>query len=285
MESAARPEDVSLDIDASGVAHVVLERPQRMNALDGAMFDAILGVTEHLSALPADRLRAVVLSGAGRAFCAGLDTAQFSRLLQGDAAGLDVGQRSGGQVDSLEIRTHGIANGPQQVVLAWRQLPVPVIAAVHGPVFGGGLQLALGADLRMAGRDARLSVMEMRWGLVPDMGGMLLLRELLGADRVRELVYTARELTADEACALGLVSRVCDDPLAEARALAAEIARQSPQAVRAAKRLLNAAFDGASPAELLLAEAREQQAILGSAEQIETVRARLERRAPNYRLG
>ncbi len=285
MESAARPQDVSLDIDASGVAHVVLERPQRMNALDGALFDAILGVTEHLSALPSDRLRAVVLSGAGRAFCAGLDTAQFSRLLQGDAAGLDVGQRSGGQVHSLEARTHGIANGPQQVVLAWRQLPVPVIAAVHGPVFGGGLQLALGADLRLAGRDARLSVMEMRWGLVPDMGGMLLLRELLGADRVRELVYTARELTADEAFALGLVSRVCDDPLAEARALATEIARQSPQAVRAAKRLLNAAFDGASPAELLLAEAREQQAILGSSEQIETVRARLERRAPNYRLG
>lgn len=282
--NATAPEPVTLAIDAQGVAHVRLNRPERMNALDGAMFDALLDTADGLSSMPPERLRAVVISGAGRAFCAGLDTSTFKRLLQGQAVGVDMGERSGGEGITLETRTHGIANGPQQVVLAWRQLPVPVIAALHGAVYGGGLQLALGADLRLAAPDTRVSVMEMRWGLVPDMAGMVLLRELMGADGVRELVYTARELDAEEALARHLVTRVCEDPLAEAMVLAAEIAAQSPQAVRAAKRLINAAFDGVPPAELLLAEAREQHRILGSAEQIETVRARMEKRAPSYRL-
>ncbi len=279
------PELVCLNIDAHGVAHVRLNRAERMNALNGEMFDAILATTEQLSAMPADELRAVVLSGEGRSFCAGIDVQNFQRVLQGQGAEIDLGQRSGGSHTALMERTHGIANGPQQVVLAWRQLPVPVIAALHGAVFGGGLQIALGADLRFAAPQTRLSVMEMRWGLVPDMAGMVLLRELMGADAVRELVYTARELDAAEALSRGLISRICEDPLAQAQAFAADVARQSPQAIRAAKRLINAAFDGQSPAQVLLAEAQEQQQILGSAEQIETVKARLEKRAAAYHKG
>jgi len=263
---------VHCDIDDDGVAQVRLARPERLNALDGAMFDALLQTAETLQA--AAGLRAVVLSGEGRAFCAGIDLANFEHVGPG-ATGVDLGARSGGTGASLTERTHGIANGPQQVVLCWRQLPVPVIAALHGVVFGGGLQIALGADLRFAASDARLSIMEMAWGLVPDMAGIGLLRGLLRDDVARDLVYSARELTGTEAQALGLVTRVAADPLRDATEFARRVARQSPSAVRAAKRLLNAAFDGASIETLLLAEAREQRSLLGSAEQLATVQARL----------
>ncbi len=276
---------VTCEIDSLGIAHVRLNRPAQMNALNGAMFDAILEVAERLATLGVDELRAVVLSGEGRAFCAGLDVGNFQLLMQGQGGTLDLGQRCAGAAKDLVARTHGIANGPQQVVWAWRQLPVPVVAVLHGPVLGAGLQLALAADLRIAAPDARLAVKEMHWGLVPDMAGMVLLRELIGADAVRELVYTARELSGEQALARGLVSHVSADPQALAQSLAAEIAQQSPQAIRAAKRLINLAFDGASPAQVLLAEAQEQQPIIGSAEQVETVMARLQRRAPSYVRG
>jgi enoyl-CoA hydratase/carnithine racemase len=252
---------------ADGVADVRLNRPQKMNALSPAMFDAILAAGERL-AREAD-LRAVVLSGNGQAFCAGLDLESMAALDQ-------VGRKT-----PIVERTHGLSNYAQQICMLWRELPVPVIAALHGVAYGGGLQLALGADLRFVAPDTRLSVMEMKWGLVPDMGGMVLTRGLVREDRLRELIYTARVVSASEAVELGLATRVCDDPHAQALAAAREIAQRSPDAIRAAKRLLHvAAQDDA--AVTLLAESIEQNALIGGANQREAVAANLQKRAPVF---
>ena len=258
-----------------GVAEVCLTRADKMNALDGAMFDALAQALQQLGAMPG--LRVVVLHGEGRAFCAGLDMASFAAMASGPAAAGDAGL-------DLAPRTHGIANRPQHVALGWRELPVPVIAAVHGVAFGGGLQLALGADMRLLAPDARLSLMEIQWGIVPDMSAMVLTRGLVRDDVLRELTYSGRVLNADESVAAGLGSRVCDDPLAEALALAAAIAQRNPAAVRAAKRLLNRASRSvdASAAELLRAESDEQVALIGRPNQQEAVRANLEKRAPRF---
>jgi enoyl-CoA hydratase/carnithine racemase len=217
-------------------------------------------------------LRAVVLHGQGRAFCAGLDMGNFAKMAQGDALS---------SLADLVPRTHGLANHAQQVAWQWRELPVPVVAALQGVAFGGGLQVALGADMRYAAPDTRVSVLEIQWGLVPDMAGMALLRELVRADVARELVYSGRILQADEACQLGLITAVHADPLAQARAFAAQVAARNPDAVRADKRLLNACTD-ADEAALLLAESVAQQAILGSPNQREAVRAHQERRVPVF---
>ncbi|WP_322048930.1 crotonase/enoyl-CoA hydratase family protein [Paraburkholderia sp. J67] len=250
-----------------GVADVRLNRPQKMNALSPAMFDAILAAGERL-ANEAD-LRAVVLSGNGQAFCAGLDLESMAAL-----------SKLGGGTPITE-RTHGLSNFAQQICMLWRELPVPVIAAVHGVAFGGGLQLALGADLRYVAPDARLSVMEMKWGIVPDMGGMVLTRGLVRDDRLRELIYSARIVPASEAVELGLATRVTDDPHAQALATAREIAQRSPDAIRAAKRLMQVASQG-DAAAILLAESVEQKALIGGANQREAVAANLEKRAPRF---
>ncbi len=265
---------VRIAIDEQGVADVCLTRGDKMNAIDAAMFAALGAAIDSLRQAP--RLRAVVLHGEGRAFCAGLDMASFAAMAGAQGSGVGMGD--------LRPRSHGLANGPQHVALGWRELAVPVIAAVHGPAFGGGLQIALGADLRLLARDARLSFMEINWGIVPDMAGMVLARGLLRDDQLRELTYSGRIVAADEALALGLATRVCDDPLAEARALAAAIAQRSPDAVRAAKRLLNQAAGnlGASAAALLQAESDEQAALIGSQNQIEAVMANLQRRAARF---
>lgn len=273
-------ERITWTLDEQGVAHVRLNRPERLNALDAAMFDAILDTFDRLQAEP--KLRAVVLSGEGRGFCAGIDVGNLERIEAAAGGGVDLGRRGGGTQAKLVDRTFGIANGPQQVALGWRQLPVPVIAALHGVVFGGGLQIALGADLRLAAPDTKLSVMEIEWGLVPDMAGMVLMRETLRGDVMRELVLSGRVVAAAQAQQLGLVSRVCDDPLREALAMAAGIAARSPHAVRAAKRLLNQSLQGQGAAELLLAEAREQDALIGSPNQHEAVRAKFAKRAPRF---
>jgi enoyl-CoA hydratase/carnithine racemase len=166
-----------------------------------------------------------------------------------------------GAITDLAVRTHGLANHFQQVAWGWRQLPVPVIAAVHGVAFGGGLQIALGADVRIVHPDTQLSVMEIKWGLVPDMAGCVLLTELVRADVARDLVFSGRIVTGDEAVALGLATRTADDPLEAAMALARQIASSSPQAIRAAKRLLNAASP-VDAARVLAMEAAEQQKII-----------------------
>lgn len=255
---------VGLTIEG-GVADVRLTRADKMNALDPAMIEAIAAALDQLGATPG--LRAVVLSGEGRAFCAGLDMASMAGL-----AGTDF---------DITARTHGPANVFQQVCWGWRALPVPVIAAVHGVAFGGGLQLMSGSDVCIARPDTRLSVMEMKWGIVPDMAGFALWPGRVRDDVLRELVYTAREFSGEEAVGLGFVTRTVEDPLAEALDLAHEIASRNPEAIRAAKRLANLSARAAT-AEILLAESREQGALIGSLNQMEAVAAGLQKRAARF---
>ncbi|WP_418120177.1 crotonase/enoyl-CoA hydratase family protein [Variovorax sp. 350MFTsu5.1] len=262
---------------ADGVVELHLSRADKMNALDPAMFDALIEAGE---ALREDKaVRAVVISGRGKAFCAGLDMASFERMQQQDAGASVLGEGAAGA--DLVVRTHGISNAAQQVAMVWREVPVPMIAAVHGVAFGGGLQVALGADIRIVAPDTKLSVMEIKWGLVPDMAGMVLMRELARSDVVRELTFTGRIFSGEEALRLGFATRVSADPLAEALQMAHEIAGKSPDAIRAGKRLLNASLSQ-SAAELLLAESVEQKALIGSPNQVEAVKANIERRAPRF---
>ena len=260
---------VVIHLDNEGVADVRLNRADKMNALDSAMIEGILAAQDQLRAEP--RLRAVVLHGEGRAFCAGLDVSRFRSMAAEET----------GRGYTLADRTHGIANAPQQTAWGWRDLPVPVIAAVHGVAFGGGLQIALGADIRCVTSDVKLSVMEIKWGLVPDMAGIALLRELVRGDVARELTYSGRIINGDEAVRLGLATWAGSDPLAQARELARSIARRSPDAIRAAKRLLNRSAD-ADAAALLVTESREQERLMGSPNQIEAVRAEMEQRPPEF---
>ena len=263
---------VVIDRLPGGVAHVQLARADKMNALDAAMFAGLNAAAESLANDPS--LRAVVISGQGRAFCAGLDMGSFHKMKEG-------GEPTSAK--DLKVRTHGIANLAQNVSLAWRNLNVPVIAAVHGVALGGGLQVALGADIRLVTPDAKLSVLEIKWGLVPDMAGMPRLRSLCRDDVARELIYTGRILTGPEAVALGLATRVEADPIGAALAMAHEIAGKNPDAIRAGKRLLNASEDvDVSTAELLMAESVEQQALIGTKNQAEAVKANLEKRAPVF---
>ena len=260
---------VSIELK-DGIADVRLIRADKMNALDRAMFDGIVEAGEKLAAMKG--LRCVVLSGEGRAFCAGLDMQSFAAMGEGGVPG----------ANHLEKRTHGIANVPQHCAWLWRTLPVPVIAAVHGVAFGGGFQIALGADMRYATADTRFSVMEIKWGLVPDLAGTQLMRHLAREDVVRELTYTGRIFDGREAQALGFVTRVVDDPRAAALETAREIAGKSPDAIRANKRLLNDAV-AVDAATGLMAESVEQQKLIGSPNQIEAVMSNLQKRAANYK--
>lgn len=263
------------------IAHVRLNRPDKMNALDDAMFEAINDAGEQLKS---NRdIRAVVLSGEGRAFCAGLDMGNFANMASGKPN--DATAKSESATDNLgrlERRTHGLANRAQYTSWVWRELPVPVIAALHGVVFGGGCQISIGADMRFAAPGTKICIMEMRWGLVPDMGATPYLPHLLRDDVLRELTYTNRIIEADEAQALGLVTRVIANPIEAALQTAAEIAARNPEAVRAAKRILNnAPFQ--SPQDILLAESREQDKLIGRPNQVEAVMANLEKRAPQFK--
>jgi enoyl-CoA hydratase/carnithine racemase len=245
-----------------GIAEVRLTRGDKMNAIDPAMFDALIDTIDTLQASP---VRCVVLSGEGRAFCAGLDMASMAA----GAGGID-----------LATRTHGPANRVQQVAWGWRTLPMPVIAAVHGLAFGGGMQIMAGADIRIAAPYTRFAIMEAKWGLVADMAGFALWRDVRG-DVLRELAYSAREFDGAEAQATGFVTRLAGDPYAAAMDLARTIATRSPDAVRAAKRLANLANEAGAKA-ILAAESAEQQALLGRPNQVEAVRAGMERRAPGF---
>jgi enoyl-CoA hydratase/carnithine racemase len=252
---------VALEV-ADGIATVRLDRPDKLNALDPAMFEAL--VETGTSLIDRDDIGAVVLTGAGRAFCAGLDFGSFAAMA-GDGAGRVVVPR--------EPLGAARALG-QQAVHVWSLVPAPVIAAVHGFAFGGGLQIALGADIRLVAPDTQLSVMEVQWGLVPDMCGTQLLPELVGRDVAKELSLTGRKVSGTDAVRLGLATRAADDPLAEAQALAAEIAAHSRSATRAVKRLVELA--GRVPlAEGLQAEQDEIGALIGSPEQVAVVRRRL----------
>ena len=259
-------ERVSIELGETGVAHVRLTRPEKMNALDPLMFEAIIGAAEALE--KASGVRAVVLSGEGPSFCAGLDTSSFGAEPDPDKP-------------SLTDRTHGDSNTFQQVATAWRKLPVPVIAAIHGVCFGGGMQIASGADIRIATPDARMAIMELKWGLVPDMGGYQLWRGLVRDDVLRELVYTNRQFSGEEAQAFGLATHLSDDPLAKAMEIAETIADRNPHAIRAAKRLSNQMHDLDGEA-LLMQESVEQAAIMRTPNQIEAVMAGMTKRKATF---
>ena len=265
---------VTVDIEA-GVADVRLVRPDKMNALDDAMFSALIETGERLKS--EQGLRAVVLSGEGRAFCAGLDMGSFQAMASGQRGG-------GGNTPNTLLtpkRTEGGSNRAQHACMVWREIPVPVIAAVHGVAFGGGFQLALGADLRYVAADVKLAVLEIKWGLVPDMAGMVLMRGLVRDDVMRELTFTGRIFNGEEAVAMGLATRVCADPRADALVLAREIASKNPDAIRGGKRLLNMIGDADQHA-ILLAESQEQGALIGSANQVEAVMANMQKREPQF---
>ena len=263
---------VSVSI-SEGIADVRLVRADKMNALDVAMFEGLVAATERLATEKG--LRAVVLSGEGRAFCAGLDMDRFAAMKENGGNGI-----AGGDQRDLSIRTNGLANFPQAAVWGWRQLPVPVIASIHGVAFGGGFQLALGADMRFLAPDAQMSIMEIKWGLVPDMAGTPILASLVRDDILRELTFTGRIFSAQEALSYGLATRICVDPRAAAFEVAREIASKSPDAIRAAKRLLNNLSVDPGPA--LLAESVAQMKLMGSANQLEAVRANIEKRPPRF---
>lgn len=259
-------ERVSIELGADGVAQVRLIRADKMNALDPEMFERIIQAGRALHGMRG--LRAVVLSGEGRSFCAGLDTASFGREPASDEP-------------PLTERTYGDSNKFQQVATQWRKLPVPVICAIHGVCFGGGMQIASGADIRVAAPDARMAIMELKWGLVPDMGGYALWRGLVRDDVLRELVYTNREFSGEDALQYGLATFVDSDPLGRATAIATEIANRNPHAIRAAKRLANKMADQTGDT-LLMEESLEQHAIMRTKNQIEAVMAGMAKRAPKF---
>lgn len=214
---------VTLEI-RDDIALVTLNRPDKYNSLDMAMFD---GIVDTIKKLKRDkRIRVVILHGAGKGFCAGLDV---KSMMKNPLSIARLFFKPGRKISNIF----------QDVGYLWRELPVPVIAVTHGKCFGGGFQIALGADFRFATPDCEFSVMEMKWGLIPDMSGSITLRELVPIDVAKELTMTARVFDATEAKTMGLVTRVVNDPLAEAMAFAEELKTRSPDAVAHAKALFN----------------------------------------------
>lgn len=264
---------VSLTI-SDGIADVRMNRPDKRNALDGAMFQGLAEMGERLKTEPG--VRAVVLSGEGSSFCAGLDFSSFQMMAGNDLAAAASDEATPGAMKEGRITHLG-----QQVCWVWQEIPVPVIAAVHGHALGGGIQIALGADIRIVHPDTQMSVREVHWGLVPDMTGTLMLSSLVRADVAKELVFTARVFDGREAYSLGLATRISDTPLDDAMAMATEIAGRSPDAVRGAKALLNGLFnDGA--AEQFADERRVIGSLIGRPNQIEAVMANFEKRTAAF---
>lgn len=269
---------VSLTI-SDGIADVRLNRPDKLNALDQAMFQAIVDTGEALKTTAG--VRVVVLSGEGRGFCAGLDFGSFQVMAGGgEGRAVDGGDRTLGAIGDTGGR---ITHLGQQAAWVWQELEVPVIAAVHGAALGGGLQIALGADLRVVAPDAKLSVLEARWGLIPDMTGTVMLRMLVGLETAKDLTFTGRMVSGEEAVRIGLASRLADDPRAAAMELAADLVGKSPDALREGKRLLN--LSGTRPvAEQFRDERVTMASLIGSPNQVEATTAYFEKRAPSFTL-
>lgn len=257
---AATMSETRLQLSISnGIATVTLNRPDKRNALDYPMFQAIDLV---IGELKRDRtVRVVILRGNGEDFCSGLD---IKSVLGKPLTGLKL----------LWKWLPGNANLAQQVSVGWRRLPVPVIAAIHGRCWGGGLQIALGADYRIATPDASLSIMEAKWGIIPDMGGTLALRELLPVDTAMHLASTAAELTAEQAKAHGLLTTIASDPYAEALTLAGEFAQRSPDSVAAVKRLYHQAWSPRARAVLARETVLQWRLLLGANQKIAVLRAK-----------
>lgn len=256
-----------------GVADVRLNRPEKYNALSGEMFEAIIDAGQKLA--EAKDVRAVVLSGNGRGFCAGLDMDSFQGMAEADTG-------NAGVADSLLARGDAPENHAQRPAYVWKRLPVPVIAAIHGVAYGGGIQIALGADIRFAAPDAKLSVMEIKWGLIPDMSLTQTLRDLVPLDVAKELTFTGRIVSGQEARELGLVTHVAEHPLQAAMELAREIAGRSPDAIRAGKKLYEDSWHADAKTGLAL-EASLQTELIGSPNQVEAIVANFEKRTPNFK--
>jgi enoyl-CoA hydratase/carnithine racemase len=271
-DNESDPARVTVSIE-SGVADVRLNRPEKLNALDPGMFEALVEAAERVGADPS--VRAVVLSGEGRGFCAGLDFSSFQAMAGSAPRAEPAAARP------LSRPEGSVATRGQMVAFAWTEMAVPVIAAVHGVALGGGLQIALGADIRIVAPDARLSVLEIRWGLSPDMTGTHMLPRLVGLDVAKELTWTGRMVSGEEAVAMGLATRVSDDPRRDALALATELAAANPYAIRGTKRLLNQSTL-VSQEQQFRDEAATIGSLIGSPNQVEAVTAYFEKRAPVF---
>ena len=264
-----------VEINVEGhVAHIKLVRGDKMNALDAEMMDALIDAGERIKSDKS--LRAAVISGEGKAFCAGLDMGNFAKMAGSGDAGVTDGARQ-----KLADRTHGLANRPQKVAFTWREVEIPVIAAAQGFALGGGFQLFMGSDIRYAAPGTKFSIMESRWGLVPDMGTTHVMTRVAREDIVKELALTARIFEADEAYEHGFLTRICDNPVEAALETANAIATRNPDAVRGTKRLFNEPADR-FVADTLMLESVIQDDIIGYPNQIEAVKAELEGRPAVY---
>ena len=263
------------------VADVRLNLPEKYNALSTEMFAAITTAAERL--IENREVRAVVLSGNGRGFCAGLDMASFERMSDASGGRSD-DEKSDGEKETLNLlaRGDGPENFAQRPGYIWKRVPVPVIAALHGVIYGGGAQIALGADIRIAAPDIRMSILEIKWGLIPDMSITQTLRDIVPLDVAKELTFTGRILDGPTAKQLGLVTHVSENPLEHAMELAAEIATKSPDAIRSGKRLLESAWHADARTGLEL-EAQLQAKLIGTENQVEAIRANFEKRAPEFK--
>jgi len=263
-----------------GIADVKMNRADKRNALDNAMFTSLSAAGDYLKTL--DGLRVVVLSGDGASFCAGLDFSSFAQMAEagprGDSSDTKPDMNAGAMVDGR------ITHMAQQVCWVWQEVPVPVIAAVHGHALGGGIQIALGCDIRIVHPDTQLSVREVHWGLIPDMTGTLMLSRLARPDVVKNLVFTARIFSGKEGHELGLVTQLSQDVHADAMTMAREIAGRSPDAVRGAKKLINRLANSGA-AEQFAAERATIGQLIGTANQAEAVMSHFEKRPPNFESG
>lgn len=230
------------------IAYVSLARPDKRNALDMAMFQAIV---DTIKSLRKDRtLRAVIVSGLGEDFCSGLDVKSMMKTATGP-------------LKLLKKFLPWRANMAQRVSTDWQKVGAPVIVAIHGRCWGGGMHIALGGDIRIATPDASLSIMEARWGLIPDMGGLLALRSHCRIDVAKQLTWSAELLDGKAAKQAGLVTYVNEDPMALAKALAESYKTQSPDAIAAVKRLYNKSWIGSKGMALLRETFYQIRVILG----------------------
>ena len=263
-----------------GIADVRLDRADKRNALDPAMFDAIARAGKDL--VSNKEIRAVVLSGSGASFCAGLDFASFQSMANGGSSNSESKSNSGENAGAMQ--PGAITHLAQQICWVWQEVPVPVIAAVHGHALGGGIQIALGCDIRIVHPETQLSVREVHWGLIPDMTGTLMLSRLVRPDIVKNLVFTARVFSGHEAHEMGIATQLSQNVHADAMTMAREIAGRSPEAVRGAKKLINLLANSGA-AEQFAAERETIGKLIGSANQAEAVMSHFEKRPPNFESG
>ncbi len=261
-------DDLLYEVDG-GVAHVTLNRPEKKNALSREIFD---GLPDLAGRIAADRtIRAVILTGAGGDFSAGIDLGLLQSFLP--------------KMDETRAEMRAAKDGPnwfQRPVTCWSGLSVPVIAVIDGVCLGGGMQLALGADFRIASPAARFSIMEAKWGLIPDMGITQSLPKLMRADQAKRLMMTADVFHADQAQAWGLITQLSDDPMAAALELARSLESRSPDAVAAAKALVDQCWS-MPPGEGLVLEGALQAGLIGTPNQMEAVMAGMAKRPANFK--